>query len=524
LPTYSGNIGSTGANVIATQYGNSIGTTATYSSLVTAGNVITTNGVFWANGVAYSSGSSSSSLANVTLSGAITNLQPGVNQLNNFTPAGTTFTLPFANSTPAGTTVTVLPVDSGSATFNSFIVRGAGTDGIQGMNSTAGHYQVIGTGPTFFTLGNTGFWYYSNVSTTGSSTYGNTQVAAYLPTYSGNIGSAGANVIATQYGNSIGTTATYSSLITVGNVITTNGVFWANGVAYSSGSSSYGNTQVAAYLLGNITVGNITGTQYGNSIGTTATYSGNISAANIITTGATSGNISGANYVSANVFQVSTGIFWANGTAWSSSGGGTTYTSSGAGNVNISGSAINLTASGPGATSAGSSTAIPVVTTDAYGRVSTMTTAAVIAPAGTLSGTTLAATVVTSSLTSVGTLTSLAVTGNITAANIIANQYGNSIGTFATYSGNVTAANIVTTGTYGNITGANVISANTVSVTTYVRTQPVTFATLPAAASAGAGARAFITDGNTTTFGSQVSGGGANAVPVYSNGTNWYVG
>jgi len=55
-------------------------------------------------------------------------------------------------------------------------------------------------------------------------------------------------------------------------------------------------------------------------------------------------------------------------------------------------------------------------------------------------------------------------TGNLTAGNVIGNQYGNSIGTTATYSGNITAANIITTGTYGNITNANVISANTLIV------------------------------------------------------------
>lgn len=58
---------------------------------------------------------------------------------------------------------------------------------------------------------------------------------------------------------------------------------------------------------------------------------------------------------------------------------------------------------GPG--SVGSSTAIPVLTTNGKGLVTAQTTAAVIAPAGTLTGTTLASNVVTSSLTSVGTLT-----------------------------------------------------------------------------------------------------------------------
>jgi hypothetical protein len=86
-------------------------------------------------------------------------------------------------------------------------------------------------------------------------------------------------------------------------------------------------------------------------------------------------------------------------------------TSSGAGNLSISGTAIALPATGPGAASVGSSTAIPVITTDAYGRVASTSTAAVVAPAGTLSGDTLASGVVHSSLTDVGTLTALTVSG-----------------------------------------------------------------------------------------------------------------
>ncbi len=50
----------------------------------------------------------------------------------------------------------------------------------------------------------------------------------------------------------------------------------------------------------------------------------------------------------------------------------------------------------------GSSTAIPVITINAKGLTTSITTAAVVAPAGTLSGTTLNSTVVTSSLTSLG--------------------------------------------------------------------------------------------------------------------------
>lgn len=53
---------------------------------------------------------------------------------------------------------------------------------------------------------------------------------------------------------------------------------------------------------------------------------------------------------------------------------------------------------------------------------------------------------------------------------------------------------------------------------------PVTVASLPAAATIGAGAKAFVSDANATTFASVVAGGGANNVPVYSDGTNWRIG
>lgn len=60
-----------------------------------------------------------------------------------------------------------------------------------------------------------------------------------------------------------------------------------------------------------------------------------------------------------------------------------------------------------------------------------------------------------------------------------------------------------------------------------VRTLSTTVALLPSAATSGAGARAFVTDGSTTVIlglGLTVVGGGANKVPVYSDGTNWIVG
>lgn len=52
----------------------------------------------------------------------------------------------------------------------------------------------------------------------------------------------------------------------------------------------------------------------------------------------------------------------------------------------------------------------------------------------------------------------------------------------------------------------------------------LTVANLPTAGTAGAGSKAFVTDATATTFASVVAGGGANNVPVYSDGTNWLIG
>ena len=60
-----------------------------------------------------------------------------------------------------------------------------------------------------------------------------------------------------------------------------------------------------------------------------------------------------------------------------------------------------------------------------------------------------------------------------------------------------------------------------------LRTIPVTVGTLTAPVVALQGARAFVTDatlGIIAGLGTVVAGGGANAVPVYCDGTNWVIG
>jgi hypothetical protein len=47
---------------------------------------------------------------------------------------------------------------------------------------------------------------------------------------------------------------------------------------------------------------------------------------------------------------------------------------------------------------------------------------------------------------------------------------------------------------------------------------------LPSASTVGAGARAFVSDAMVNTFGTPYTGSGTYAVPVYSDGTAWYIG
>jgi hypothetical protein len=60
--------------------------------------------------------------------------------------------------------------------------------------------------------------------------------------------------------------------------------------------------------------------------------------------------------------------------------------------------------------------------------------------------------------------------------------------------------------------------------TGYIKQDPVAVSALPSAATVGAGTRGFVNDANATTFASVVAGGGANVVPVYSDGTDWRIG
>jgi hypothetical protein len=127
--------------------------------------------------------------------------------------------------------------------------------------------------------------------------------------------------------------------------------------------------------------------------------------------------------------------------------------------------------------------------------------------------------------------TTVSVTGNITGGNILGTLVGGAItGTTMSATGNITGGNVLgganvnatthtgtTVSVSGTITGGNVVA-------TTVRTTPTIVGSLPAAATAGAGSRAFVTDATSITFGATAVGGAANNMPVFSNGTAWLIG
>lgn len=101
--------------------------------------------------------------------------------------------------------------------------------------------------------------------------------------------------------------------------------------------------------------------------------------------------------------------------------------------------------------------------------------------------------------------------------------------------GTVTTVSVVTAnGVSGSVATATTtpaitltlgaITPTSVAASTWIKTTPKTVGTLTAAATAGAGARDFVTDALAPAFGVAVAAGGGVSVPVYSDGANWLVG
>jgi hypothetical protein len=140
----------------------------------------------------------------------------------------------------------------------------------------------------------------------------------------------------------------------------------------------------------------------------------------------------------------------------------------GSGNVTAAGTLATVAT--PGST--GSSTAIPIITINAKGLTTSVSSAAVVAPAGTLSGSTLASGVTASSLTSLGTITNLTATaGTIATTPSAATDIANKVYVDTVAQGldakasclAATTANITLSGAQ-TIDGVSVVAGNRVLV------------------------------------------------------------
>jgi hypothetical protein len=110
-------------------------------------------------------------------------------------------------------------------------------------------------------------------------------------------------------------------------------------------------------------------------------------------------------------------------------------------------------------------------------------------------------------------------TSTATGALIVAGGAG--IGGNVYVGNNITGGNVLTGGLISataNITGGNILTGGAVKTGVFVT------GTIPSASGAGAGARAFVTDADSITFGNLYTGSSGNAMPVFSNGTSWYIG
>ena len=332
----------------ASAYSN-VNAAAYLAGSVSVGNIKSTNGYFWANGTAYSTGGGSSTYGNAnvaaylpTYSGNIggtltTGAQNYITTLNGVLTIGTSGTglisldefgnpglaVQSTQTTVSGTNFRTINGNI-SAEYNQSYAPGSGSGGyITAANNITATGNVIGANFLF-----------ANGQPVGSNTYGNANVAAYLPTYSGSLGAGTGITVSGQLTATVldgtnglyvydGTGKTLFTADTVDGVQVWNKYpFLANAnVTVTSGNhfigdgslltnlpvqpGTYSNTNVAAYLTGSITVGNIAstngyfwanGTAY--STGGGSSFTGNLAGQTLY---------DGANdYISANAYPFST--------------------------------------------------------------------------------------------------------------------------------------------------------------------------------------------------------------------------
>jgi len=368
-------------------------------------------------------------------------------------------------SNSGATDSNISPSSYANLTIGNLLMVNGGILNVTGninANTVGTHYGNVSATGNVSTSGSVyaNSFFYANGTPFTSSSYGNVQLLANL--------AAGSNPV-TFGSNIVAASGTTSTSTTTGALVVTGGAgFGGNVVAdqvHALNNGNGTNFRVGDDVwIGDINVAN-TSRLMGQQDATQGyLVFGSTNTTNYIgRTGSNPITVTGAFATTGNTDVQSTlygrGVY-DNGTRVAS-------TSGGPGNLSIATGNITMSLTGPGVVTTGGSTAIPVITTDAYGRISATSTAVVVAPAGTLSGATLNSGVTASSLTSVGILTGLTTTGTVIAATVNAATIGNSgatlTGTLSTAAQtNITSVgNLTTLSTAGTTTSwGNIVAAS----------------------------------------------------------------
>jgi len=475
--TTSGNLLSTGlisaaGNILG---GNINATTHTGTTVSVSGNVTASQFIGSGNTLSNIQGANISGVvANATIAATITsNAQPNITSVGVLTSLSVTGNITTGNLSTSGNVTANLFVGTfqGNITGN-LTVPGSNTQVIYNANGNAG----ASSGFIFNAATNA-------ISVTGNATLGNVLTAGIVSSTGnaihGNILTAGA-VSAT--GNVTGGYILGNGALLTGITASGSGSNISNGTSNITVTGANANITVGVSGTGNVVVFAPTGEYVTGLISAT----GNVYAAGLVSTGGAgsisgTGNIYGGNLISA---------------------GAITATGNIAGNYFVGNGSLLTGISG-----GGNGTAIINGTSNVVVVSNSNVTVAVTGN-----------TVATFASTGIYNPGLISATGNIYGNAFI--SAGNGAGSISG-TGNITGGNLISTGiisTAGNIYGGNIINAGLSKDRLY------TVATLPAAATAGSGARAFVTDSNTTTFYANVGSGGSSSVPVFSDGVSWRVG
>ena len=297
-------VGLTSTNGLALNTSASITTNQTSASIFTNATTITVgsaagSAVF--NGNLYSYGNIGNNTGNISV-----RAQGTWNLLSTYSGAGGYNSPPYLNQSLTGGSGTGMTANYGATGGypNSYVIVNPGTGYKNGdvltlpggagstviLSNYNPNYSGQGVANWLFSMdGNIAIPAYANIVSNGTtilSTLNGTSsitvtgnaTAAY---FVGN-GSALTGITANGYANIYGTTSNVT--LVAGNYSYTFDTT-GNLVIPGGGDIVMANASSTIAMTGNIYAGNIVGTQYGNSIGTSATYTGNVTAGNVIVTG-----------------------------------------------------------------------------------------------------------------------------------------------------------------------------------------------------------------------------------------------